>query len=372
ENRDLSLAKQLWKRVVAAVGYDSEAFEAIERIAVRQVQSPIYPSSQPDIAITQPVNSSRGNTSTQENPSPNLSPARREALNSPPSLAGKGAGGLGSFQFEVITVNKQGEEINREKRQAKYFSEDLGDGVSLDMVYIPAGKFLMGSPEGERYDKEKPQHEVNVPEFFMGKYPVTQAQWRRVAALPKIKRDLGSEPSHFKGNKLPVEGVSQYDAVEFCARLSKHTGKQYRLPSEAEWEYACRAGTTTPFYFGETITGKLANYNASKTFANEAKREYHKETTPVGQFPPNPFGLYDMHGNLWEWCLDDWHDNYDGTPTDGSSWADNDNGYQVFRGGSWNNSPVYCRSTSRLNCSTDRNPSFPVGFRVVCAVGRVL
>ena len=330
-------------------------------------------NSKPNIAITQPVTSSRGDISTQENPSPNLSPARREALNSPHSLVGKGAGGLGSFQFDVITVNKQGEEINREKRQAKYFSEDLGNGVNLDMMHIPGGKFIMGSLEKERRDSEKPQHEVTVPEFFMGKYPVTQAQWEVVAALPKINHDLKLKPSNFKGYDRPVECVSWYGAVEFCARLSKHTGKQYRLPSEAEWEYACRAGTTTPFYFGETITYELATYDASNTFADEVEGEYRQETTPAGQFTPNAFGLYDMHGNVWEWCIDDWYDNYDGAPVDGSAWVDNNNHSRkrVLRGGSWFDNPKYCRSTYRNNFNTFDNVNLSIGFRVVCAVEEI-
>ncbi|WP_414621787.1 SUMF1/EgtB/PvdO family nonheme iron enzyme [Calothrix sp. CCY 0018] len=372
ENKgDLELAKQLWVRVLAASRADWDAIEAIGRIAVRQAQSPIYPSPQLDIAISEPVTSSRGDT-TPENPSPNLSPARGEALNSPhplnspPSLAGKGAGGLGSFQFEVITVNIQGEEINREKRQAEYFSEDLGDGVNLDMVYIPAGKFMMGSPEGEGYDDEKPQHEVTVPEFFMGKYPVTQAQWEVVAALPGIKRNLEAKPSNFKGSNLPVESVSWHDAVEFCARLSKYTDKQYRLPSEAEWEYACRAGTTTPFHFGETITDKFANYNARKNFANEPLGKHLQKTTAVGQFPPNTFGLYDMHGNVWEWCLDNWHNNYDKAPTDGSTWINNNNrDRKVVRGGSWDYKSDFCRSANRDNNPPGFNIN-PVGLRVVC------
>ena len=166
--------------------------------------------------------------------------------------------------------------------------------------------------------------------------------------------------------------MSWHDAVEFCARLSKHTGKQYRLPSEAEWEYACRAGTTTPFYFGETITGKLANYRATQTYAEELKGEYRQQTTPVGQFPPNAFGLYDMHGNVWESCLDNWHDNYDGAPTDGSAWVDNDNLYQIMRGGSWLNYPANCRSAYRNDASARVTYLDPVGFRVVCAAGRIL
>ena len=214
------------------------------------------------------------------------------------------------------------------------------------MVYIPGGNFIMGSPSGKGRDSEKPQHQVAVQSFFMAKYPITQRQWRKVAALPKINRELQTEPSNFKGNSLPVERVSWYDAVEFCARLSKYTGKKYRLPSEAEWEYACRAGTNTSFHFGETITDKLANYDGNHTYASEPKGEYRERTTPVGQYPPNAFGLYDMHGNVWEWCLDDWHSNYEGAPTDGSAWfgGEDDNLSQkqaraVLRGGSWDYNP---------------------------------
>ncbi|NEQ71088.1 MAG: formylglycine-generating enzyme family protein, partial [Symploca sp. SIO2D2] len=169
---------------------------------------------------------------------------------------------LEPFNFEVVTVDSQGRETNREQRQAKFFAQDLGNSVMLDMVAIPGGKFMIGSPDSEkgRENDEGKQREVTVPRFFMGKYSVTQPQWKAVAALPKVDRDLKSDPSLFKGENMPVERVSWYDAVEFCARLSKKTGRTYRLPSEAEWEYACRAGTTTPFHFGETITCQLANY----------------------------------------------------------------------------------------------------------------
>lgn len=142
----------------------------------------------------------------------------------------------------------------------QYYEEALAEGVlPLRMMWIPAGRFLMGSPEDEleRLDREGPQHSVTVPQFFMAKYPVTQAQWRAVAAMPQVNRDLQADPSNFKGELHPVEQVSWYEAVEFCDRLSAHTNRQYCLPTEAQWEYACRAGTTTPFHFGETITTDL-------------------------------------------------------------------------------------------------------------------
>ncbi len=262
------------------------------------------------------------------------------------------------FQFDVLTVNKQGKKIKRERCQAKYFTEYLDLGVNLEMVEIPGGTFIMGAPENEEHssDSERPQHQVTVPSFLIGKYPVTQAQWKAVAALPEVKRELKAQPSHFKGNNLPVEKIFWNDAVEFCARLSDHTGREYRLPSEAEWEYACRAGTATPFHFGETIAPELANYGGNI-----------QETTPVGQFPPNAFGLYDMHGNVWEWCQDTWHENYHGAPTDGSAYINNDNRYRVLRGGSWYYVPPYCRSATRYWYIPD-GMNLLNGFRVVCVV----
>ncbi len=323
------------------------------------------------------------------------------------------------FNFEVVRVNAKGEQIKKESKQSQYFREDLGNGITLEMVAIPGGTFLMGSPQDEKdsFDDERPQHEVNVPTFFIGKYPITQEQWRAVASRTdlKVEKDLDPDPSHFKDPPKPplkrgasdfkdppkpplkrgasdsppfeggarggspthwdrpVEQVNWYDAIEFCARLSKLTVREYRLPSEAEWEYACRAGTTTPFYFGETITGELANYNASNTYADEPNGEYREETTPVGQFPPNAFGLYDMHGNVWEWCADTWHDNYDGAPRDGSVWTENgDDNRSLLRGGSWYSLPNVCRSACRDPYTPRRGDDDDLGFRVVCGAGRTL
>ena len=223
----------------------------------------------------------------------------------------------------------------------------------------------MGSPESvaQRHDDEGPQHYVNVPEFFMGKYVVTQAQWQAV---------MGNNPSEFKGASRPVERVSWNDATAFCQKLSQITGKKYSLPSESQWEYACRAGTTTPFYFGKTITSKLVNYDCDYTYADAPKGKYRKETTNVGIFPPNAFGLYDMHGNVWEWCADEWHINYDGAPTDGSVWLDGDKDRSPLRGGSWAYNRNYCRSAIRdLSYRRDDHVN-NAGFRVVCDGGRTL
>ncbi|TGO03601.1 sulfatase-modifying factor protein [Candidatus Thiomargarita nelsonii] len=226
------------------------------------------------------------------------------------------------FEFEVVTVNAKGKITQRRQHKATQQTEWI-NGVSLERVYIPGGSFQMGSTIR---DWEKPPHQVTIKPFYLGKYPVTQAQWQAV---------MGNNPSRFKGEKRPVEKVYWKDAVEFCQKLSALTGETYRLPSEAEWEYACRAGTTTPFYFGETITSDLVNYDRNR-----------QKTTEVGQFPPNAFGLYDMHGNVREWCADTFHDSYQGAPTDGSVWEKGGEG-RVLRGGSWGLSADYCRSAYR-------------------------
>jgi formylglycine-generating enzyme required for sulfatase activity len=206
---------------------------------------------------------------------------------------------------------------------------------------------MMGAAQNEANasSDEYPQHPVNIAAFSMAKYPITQAQWEAI---------MGNNPSNFKGANRPVENVNWHQAQEFCQRLSQETGKTYRLPSEAEWEYACRAKTTTPFHFGETITADLANY------------EYNRnQTTDVGSFPPNAFGLYDMHGNVWEWCADPWHENYNDAPTDGSVWESGGNTeYRVIRGGSWYYFPQYCRGAVR-NWVGLVSRDWDYGFRVV-------
>ncbi|NJM48155.1 MAG: formylglycine-generating enzyme family protein [Alkalinema sp. RU_4_3] len=278
--------------------------------------------------------------------------------------------------------------LRRHSKTAKYFTQTIAPSVSIDMVYISGSTFLMGSPDDEedRQPSEGPQHPVTVPDFFMGKYPVTQAQWQAVVdRTQSIKRDLKSSPSHFKGNdNLPVESVSWLDAEEFCLRLSKLGDREYRLPSEAQWEYACRAGTSTPFHFGNTISADIANYRAqdckigdssySGKYGQGSLGEFREKTTPVGSFKlANQFGLYDMHGNIWEWCLDDWHNDYKTAPIDGSAWTNVDetkNSLKVLRGGSWSNIPWDCRSASRdRNSSDDRINE--VGFRL-CSPARIL
>ena len=279
--------------------------------------------------------------------------------------------------------------------------EPLENAIALTMLWIPSGRFWMGSPaqEPDREDDEGPLHLVQLEGFFMGQAPITQAQWREVAGWqPRDGESWGRElqlnPSYFhagygeKGgnarllagelntDQRPVEQVSWEDAIEFCNRLSQRTGRHYSLPSEAQWEYACRAGSSTPFNFGETINTELANYNGNHAYGDFPKGKYRKQTTPVGMFPANAWGLRDMHGNVWEWCLDQWHDNYEGAPKDGSAWVDADTTRadvnkddrlisRLLRGGSWFSLPGSCRSAFRLHHRPGLVISY-VGLRVVC------
>ncbi|NEQ69021.1 MAG: SUMF1/EgtB/PvdO family nonheme iron enzyme [Symploca sp. SIO2D2] len=380
--KNWELAKQLWIRVnVAAAGADMDAINAFFRIAQHSTVSPPppqspetspvgvkhwreNPSKKPELnnpnadepyVVTAALTRSDVNTAFQQAPSPRLQ----------------------TFSFDIVTVNAKGKEIERHQGEAHYFTEDLGQGVNLEMVVIPAGSFWMGSPdtEEERCDNESPQHQVTVASFCLGKYPVTQAQWQAVVALPQVNRKLYPNPSAFKGKDLPVEQVSWYDAAEFCARLSQKTGREYRLPSEAEREYACRAGTTTPFHFGETISTELANYNGNYTYGSGLKGKYRNQTTSVDKFKvANAFGLYDMHGNVGEWCADHWHDDYQGAPIDGSVWSnDNEKNYQsrILRGGSRNYYPTACRSAFRDRYGADGRNNL-IGFRVVCSAAWTL
>jgi len=268
--------------------------------------------------------------------------------------------GFQTFSFETVTVNKSGRVIKRENKTAKYCTVDLGNEVTMDFVAIPGGSFIMGSrgTEKGRADDEGPEREVTVASFFMGKYPVTQAQYQQL---------MNKNPSSFKGQDLPVEQVNWDNSLKFCQELSKKTGKNFTLPSEAQWEYACRAGTTTPFYFGETITSELANYSASHTYGDEPKAMYiERQTIKVGFFPPNAFGLYGMHGNVWEWCLDNYHYSYEGAWKDATPWSGGDR-KRIVRGGSWINLPDMCRSATRYRLMR-RDFGSNIGFRVVFLV----
>ena len=277
--------------------------------------------------------------------------------------------------------------------------EALGDGESLTMVRIPAGRFQMGSPmeaaESGRDDDEGPVHGVKMEEFLVASTPITQAQWRVVAEWEQGPAEtwglpLESNPSLFQGDharlrdgepdssQRPVDAISWDEASEFCRRLSQRTGRHYTLPSEAQWEYACRAGSSTPYAFGFALTTELANLRlstpawAAAEITNSEPADV-EQTTPVGLYPANAWGLYDMHGNVWEWCLDHWHVNYLGAPSDGSAWIDANppaTAERVLRGGSWSDSPADSRSASRRRLPAQSRDPGSLGFRVVCLPGR--
>ena len=261
--------------------------------------------------------------------------------------------------------------IQKTQKRLLIYREKLTDDLEIELVKIPSGTFTMGSSEQESSNKsEKPQHNVTLKNFLMGIYPITQAQWLYIAQREdlKVEQDLKPEPSEFKGSTNPVENVSWLDAVEFCQRLSKLSKRKYRLPTEAEWEYACRAQTKPlnldkgetypPYHFGEILTPDLANYN------NDLGK-----TTPVGQFYANDFGLYDMHGNVWEWCQDDWCENYEEIK---KSKKQQNQADKALRGGSWYFDPYVCRSAYRGTYGRRVLIADYYGFRVVCGAGRTL
>ncbi len=273
---------------------------------------------------------------------------------------------LRAFNFETVIVDGLGEVKTRQQGVAFGFTEDI-NGVPLEMVELVGGTFTMGSPiiEKERGEDEV-RHQVTVGGLMMGKYEITQAQWRAAAKLPKVKMDLPPDPANFKGGTLPVENVSWEEAVEFCARLSRKTGRHYGLPTEAEWEYAARAGVQTPFAFGETITPVLVNYDGNYPYGGATIGERRRKTVLVGSLKvANAFGLYDLHGNVWEWCHD-WYGPYiaqqQNNPTGPSSAGEG----RVLRGGSWLVSGWYCRAALR-GWNTPGGRSDSIGFRVAMA-----
>lgn len=258
--------------------------------------------------------------------------------------------------IHTVQCYLENEEIEDSPVLAKFREQEISKNFTspstgMELVLIPAGKFMMGSPSGDqdRYDDEGPAHEVIIKNpFYVGKYPVTQKQWEKI---------MGSNPSKFRGEDRPVESVSWNDVQEFIKKLNeKESAGKYRLPSESEWEYACRAGTTTRYSFGDDES-KLDDY---AWYSENSSSETH----PVGQNNPNPWGLYDIHGNVWEWCQDNWHGNYDGAPSDGSAWESGSGSYHVFRGGSWYGDARSCRSAYRNGIVPDFRGDY-LGFRVL-------
>jgi formylglycine-generating enzyme required for sulfatase activity len=255
--------------------------------------------------------------------------------------------------------------------------------LAPEMVVIPKGRFIMGSQAAEegRDDAEGPQHTIAIgAPFALARYAVTLAEFGAFLeatghVMPnemftfENKRWESRKDRSFRNPRFvqtprhPVVGVSWNDAAAYCQWLSKTTGKGYRLPSESEWEYACRAGTETPFWWGASISTEDANYNGNDVYGDGSKGQYRKGTMPVESFQPNPWGLYQMHGNLWEWCADDWHENFHDAPDDGRVWQGGDETRRVLRGGSWGDCPRYLRAAKRIRYPSV-NRSYIIGFRV--------
>ncbi|MEM9245048.1 MAG: SUMF1/EgtB/PvdO family nonheme iron enzyme [Cyanobacteria bacterium P01_F01_bin.153] len=262
-----------------------------------------------------------------------------------------------AFTFTTASITSDGIITERQK-QGRRQVFDLG-GTPLEMVWIPTGSFLMGSPKSEpdRRKNEGPQHQVTFAEgFWMGRYPVTQAQWGWIARSGAVNQSLIVNPRWFLMGKYPVDHASWDGAQEFCRRLSREFPQEFKLPSEAQWEYACRAGTATSFAFGDRLPQQLAHYGVPCGGATEV----------VGQFLANGWGLHGMHGNVWEWCEDTWHGSYDDAPNDGTAWIDDKSVIRSLRGGSWFSRLGYCRSAFRSYSSRGRPRLDAVGFRVCC------
>jgi formylglycine-generating enzyme required for sulfatase activity len=268
-----------------------------------------------------------------------------------------------SFTFTPVIVDSNGIVQPTSPQENRLIVEKLSTDVNLTMIYVPDGQFIMGSSN----NLERPQHRVHLSSFHIGKYPITQLQWRIVCeTVPAIDLELNPRPAYFVGDDLPIENINWYQAKEFCKRLSKLTGKTYRLPSESEWEYSCRAGTHTLYNCGDKLTIEVANFNMGSLA--DAVNGGQQKTNPVGMFPPNPWGIHDLHGNVWEWCEDIWHENYLNAPNDGAPWVDGGkNDHRVLRGGSWFNNAWNCRTTNRNWVKPDIQ-SWLYGFRVVLIV----
>jgi hypothetical protein len=343
-----ALAKDLWGQIfMLSPSEQSSYIKAIERIAERSRSSDIW------LSISESSNQSNKGKNKRVDLSSQTSNQLLDDLNNE-SDSLSGLGGY-PFNFEFITLDENGRNVNRHKGLGKYIVESIVSTPIL-LVAIPGGYFTMGSQEEKAVPEELPRHKVKIKSFLIGQSPITKSQWKEVAKLPKVDLEIPLRPCLKGGHNHPVVGVSWFEACEFCNRLSKETGYKYRLPTEAEWEYACRAGTNTPFHFGYSINRHLANFDS----------EY---TVPTNNYPfANAFGLYDMHGNVWEWCKDHWHESYEGAPNNGAVWVNSDdNKKRVLRGGSWRNESRLCRSAYRI-FDDAHSSSNNVGFRIARSI----
>jgi formylglycine-generating enzyme required for sulfatase activity len=262
---------------------------------------------------------------------------------------------LESESIRPVILDQEGRASPGPEASMRFFREALSDSVAIKMALVPAGSFVMGSATLAAAPDERPPHHVNIKAFYLSQAEVTQSQWKAVmGSLP---------PCRGKTMEHPVDRVSWTEALLFCQRLSARSGRPYRLPSESEWEYACRAGSVGDFSFGGMISTDAANYVGRHRYGNGPEGVYRHGSLPPGSFPPNPFGLYDMHGNLDEWCMDLWHDDYSGAPSDGSPWLSGASRERVIRGGSWHDPPGLLRSSARLKADPDFGEDF-IGLRV--------
>ncbi len=420
---DFRLAEQLWWRINSVAPTDAQPREAIHRIALKVERGGVQRRQEDENDISE----NRNRVSTSSAQQVTVKGAReqqsrvivgagitRRHLQLYGGAAALGAiSGAGYFglpflsrktvpdirteMVEVPTVGVRGESYSIEWAEVSYFSVHLGANEAIDFSVLPAGEFSMGSPPGEeqRRENEGPVFMRTKP-FAISRTAVTQAQWRAVvlAALKAIRWALPVAPSAFKGDLRPVESVSWQDASEFCSRLSALTGLRCRLPSEAEWEYACRARTTTPFHFGPTLTPDLANYcgtgggvcgtsfgkDVASLYYNGVGYEYGfyalgpegvfaATTKPVRTYPQNRFGLFEMHGNVWEHCMDNWSERLSDVPPDGSPFRKEASTLHVLRGGSWSHNAAICRSAYRESIGeASRGWEGRIGFRVVCEI----
>jgi formylglycine-generating enzyme required for sulfatase activity len=277
---------------------------------------------------------------------------------------------LHPFAFDVVTLDESGRGTARRRGSAQQVVEDLGNGVALEMVHIPGGTFVMGAPEHEADspDEERPQHRVTVPLFYLGKYAVTIEQWVAVTGASPDGMKIVDE-TFTASRRQPVVRVSYDEAEAFCSRLAQTAGRAYRLPTEAEWEYACRAGTTTALHIGDVVDSYAANFNGLSPYGAGRGGPFHRTTVRVGEYPANKFGLFDMHGNVMEWCSD-WYaaDYYKDSPKEDPRGPEAGTD-KATRGGSWSNSGKACRSAVRTKLAPGSS-HYGLGFRVVLVQGK--
>jgi formylglycine-generating enzyme required for sulfatase activity len=379
-DKNPALSRSLWKQVIERLPNDEEAKLALIELNLEN-KIPRRPFlkwlalflSLPGFALLTRLIRSQSETVLSTNPVPSsisqpdvkFTPVSVSRPEYTKSVGSSTVGGLPlwNVKFQTVTVDELGNVVKRDFSQSQVVKENLGDGIFLEMVKISGGTFEMGSsPEEKGHETDEVTSQgsmrtVRISSYFISKSPVTQAQYKTI---------MGQNPSLQEGGNLPVLNVNWYNAVEFCERLSQKTGRTYRLPSEAEWEYACRAKTTTPFSFGKTLSSGLANYDWTKVYQSEpSKDRLLGRVTEVGTFPPNAFGLYDVHGNVWEWCADSYQGNYDEVPENGEVLVSNNNDIKVLRGGSLYDAPWSCRSADRLWGAAREHHDKALGFRVV-------